>query len=399
MSIRRRKWLARDGAEKSAWLVDYRDTGGVRRSKQFARKKDAEAWQTKAAYDVSQGTHTADSQSVTVQRAAETWIDACRLNDLEPTTIAAYDQHVRLHIVPLIGSKRLNHLTKPAIEEFRDALLSTRSRPMALRVLGSLSRLIGEAERRGLVAKNVCRGVRVKRQARHRSKPQIPTKPELRSILEAASRSELPMEPSLVMIALFAGLRASELRGLPWGGIDFRTGSVSILQRADNRNVIGPPKSASGFRTIPLPATALNELRKWKLRCPSNEVDLVFPSSEGTPLFYPSLVRRLIEPLMFRAGLTRIKQQNGKPVYDQEGHAVLEGKYSLHDLRHAAVSLWIEQRVDPKRVQTWAGHHSIQVTYDIYGHLFAETEGDAAVANAVEASLSATGATPMQQGA
>jgi putative DNA primase/helicase len=55
------------------------------------------------------------------------------------------------------------------------------------------------------------------------------------------------------------------------------------------------------------------------------------------------------------------------------------GLYSLHDFRHAAVSLWIEQRIAPKRVQTWMGHSSIAVTYDVYGHLFAALEDDAAV--------------------
>jgi len=84
---------------------------------------------------------------------------------------------------------------------------------------------------------------------------------------------------------------------------------------------------------------------------------------------------------------------------DAEGQPIFEGKYSLHELRHAAISLWIEQRVDPKRVQTWAGHHSIQVTYDTYGHLFAELESDAAVANAVEAQVLGADAAQMQHGA
>ena len=60
---------------------------------------------------------------------------------------------------------------------------------------------------------------------------------------------------------------------------------------------------------------------------------------------------------------------------------------TLHDLRHAAASLWIEQRVEPKRVQTWLGHHSIQVTFDTYGHLFEATERESSVAAAIEKAL------------
>jgi integrase len=39
-------------------------------------------------------------------------------------------------------------------------------------------------------------------------------------------------------------------------------------------------------------------------------------------------------------------------------------------LRHVAVSCWIERGLSPKTVQTFAGHSSLQVTMDRYGHLF-----------------------------
>jgi integrase len=62
-------------------------------------------------------------------------------------------------------------------------------------------------------------------------------------------------------------------------------------------------------------------------------------------------------------------------------------RLTLHDLRHAAASLWIEQRVEPKRVQTWLGHHSIQMTFDTYGHLFEAGERETSVAAAIEKEL------------
>ena len=42
-SIRKRAWLAPDGTERQAWQVDYRDAAGKRRSKQFDKKRDADA--------------------------------------------------------------------------------------------------------------------------------------------------------------------------------------------------------------------------------------------------------------------------------------------------------------------------------------------------------------------
>jgi integrase len=45
-------------------------------------------------------------------------------------------------------------------------------------------------------------------------------------------------------------------------------------------------------------------------------------------------------------------------------------RFNWHALRHFAVSCWIEAGLTPKTVQTFAGHASLQVTMDRYGHLF-----------------------------
>ncbi len=48
-----------------------------------------------------------------------------------------------------------------------------------------------------------------------------------------------------------------------------------------------------------------------------------------------------------------------------------------HDLRHSAISLWIASGANPKVVQAKAGHASIKVTYDRYGHLFPDYDDKA----------------------
>ncbi len=51
-------WTSPSGEHKTAWQVDYKDSAGHRRSKQFPRKKEAEAWLVNASWEVKQGTHT-----------------------------------------------------------------------------------------------------------------------------------------------------------------------------------------------------------------------------------------------------------------------------------------------------------------------------------------------------
>ncbi|MGE3745636.1 MAG: tyrosine-type recombinase/integrase [Sphingomonadaceae bacterium] len=392
-TIKKRRWESPSGEIKDAWQVDYRDQAGKRRSKQFARKKDAEAWLTQAAWHVSQGTHTPDSQSITVKKAGELWLARARLEALEPTTIASYDQHIRLHINPLCGEKKLSQLTKPIVEGYRDQLMGKLSRPMATRVLRSLTSIISEAQRRGHVAQNVAAGVRVRRVQREKAKVTIPTKVELNAMIEAARKSSEPMAWPLLTTTIFAGVRASELRGLPWRCVDLKSGTVTIEQRADAQGNIGAPKSASGRRSIPLPPTAIQALRAWKLQCPRTDDDLVFPSIGKKAMSHRYMTLNIFAPV-------QIASKVFDTVKIDDESEIQRPRYTLHELRHAAASLWIEQRVNPKRVQRWMGHSSIQVTFDTYGHLFDQADQDATVAAAIEREVLGAGdATPVQHGA
>lgn len=390
-AIRKRSWTTPTGEEKTAWQVDYRDSAGARRSKQFARKKDAETWLTTAAYQVSQGTHTPDSQSITVSKAGELWLARGRREQLEASTLAAYDQHVRLHINPLCGDKKLSQLTQPIVEGYRDQLVDKLSRAMASRVLRSLSAIVAEAQRGGYVAQNVCAGVKVARKKREKAKVIIPAKADLQKAVAAAKAANEPMALPLMATVLFAGLRASELRGLPWRNVDLKAATVTVNQRADLKNMIGPPKSASGYRTIPLPSIAVQALRAWKLRCPKTDQDLVFPSVARKVMAHRYMSLNVLGPILIAAGLYDVVGTEDAPVK--------QPRFTLHDFRHAAASLWIEQRVAPKRVQSWMGHHSIAVTFDTYGHLFAELDQDASIADAIEKQLLGADATQMQHGA
>ncbi len=65
----------------------------------------------------------------------------------------------------------------------------------------------------------------------------------------------------------------------------------------------------------------------------------------------------------------------------------MAARFRFHDLRHAAASLLIETGMQPKKVQSIMGHSSIQVTYDLYGHLWQDSEADAKTMARIEAGL------------
>ena len=71
MSVRKRTWKTANGESKEAWIADYVDQAGKRHIKTFDRKKDADTFHSKANVEVVEGTHTADSASITITQAAD----------------------------------------------------------------------------------------------------------------------------------------------------------------------------------------------------------------------------------------------------------------------------------------------------------------------------------------
>ncbi|CAA7620419.1 Integrase family protein [Candidatus Terasakiella magnetica] len=379
------------------WLVDYTDQSGNRRAKQFRRKKDADSFEIKAKGEVAVGVHVADSASITVAKAADVWIAMGQLDGLQATTILQRDQHVKLHIVPRIGTVKLSQLTAPRVEEFKDDLLRDLSRPMARAVLTSLKGIIRVARVKGLIGTNPAEAVKiVNRRAEDDGgddetggQVQVIAKDDLRAMLAKApdlwplarvslgrhvrgqgrpeKRVLLPWRP-LFVTAVFTGMRASELRGLTWSRVDLDAKVIRIRQRADRFGTLGPTKSATSKRDIPLAPMVVNALKEWRLVCPPSELDLVFPSESGRVILHTNLVMQGYRPLL-------------------KACKIDEAGYTFHALRHTAASLFIEQGWSPKKVQAVMGHSSITVTYDIYGHLFPSPDEDAEAMAQIQARL------------
>jgi integrase len=387
MSVRRRTWVNRDGSPGEAWVVDYTGPGGSRHIKTFDRKKDADAYHAVVTVDVSKGTHTPDSKSITVAEAAKRWLESGDAAGLERSTLDSYRQHVKFHIVPLLGSEKISQLTLPGVRQFEDRLRRDRSPAMVRKVLGSLSGILADAQEHGLVSQNVVRGLRARRlrgkerradkrqKGRLRVGVDIPAPDEIRAIIAKLEGRWRP----LLLTAIFAGLRSSELRGLRWDDVDLKRSELHIRQRADCYAKMGALKSEAGERSIPIAPMLANTLREWKLICPKGELGLVFPNGIGRIESHANIVNRGLIPTQIAAGVTAGKRK---------------AKYTgLHSLRHFYASWCINRRVDGglelplKVVQARLGHASVQMTADRYGHLFPRGDDGGELAEAEKAFL------------
>jgi integrase len=164
----------------------------------------------------------------------------------------------------------------------------------------------------------------------------------------------------LIHLAVYTGMRRSELLGLRWRDVDLDMATLSITQVMhhlnDGRIIFQEPKSQKGKRQIALSPSAVLALRDHKQQqelgrlltgVPLKPDDLVFSHPDGSPLLPNSVTHAFIKVIR-RAGLNGIR---------------------LHDLRHTHATLMLRQGIHPKIVQERLGHATISITLDTYSHV------------------------------
>jgi len=243
----------------------------------------------------------------------------------------------------------------------------------------SFKAVINEAVKIGKVAYNAAATIKPEREERtskHKIQPGIdfPFREEVAAVVAAIEGRWRP----LIVILAFCGLRASEARGLEWIdvlGLDTEHPRLRVRQRADMDCEIGETKTTAAQRTVPIPPTATIALRQWKKICPmdaeTGQLRFVFPNGKGNVENHTNLYNRGWNDWQVKAGVCEPKRNmDGEIVRDEEGEAVMTGKYGVHALRHFYASVLIDDGFNAKRVQTLLGHSTSQITLDYYAHLF-----------------------------
>lgn len=383
MAVRKRIWRTGNGETKSGWVVDYVDERGRRARRQFETKRLADAFRVEAEGQLRAGTYRADGDRVTVQEAADQFLAYCRgrMERRERMTrgnFEVYTGHVRNYICPAVGRSartlqnvcyfeaglapvRLRQLSVRAVGDFRDRLRTAGlSVAMTRKVLGTLRLILAYAISRDLIAVNVAQGVRVIGRRDEGSKVIVaPSKEAVRQLLNAADADFR----IVLLFAAMTGLRAGEMHALRWRHVDLDESEVRVETRVDEFGEEDVTKTAAGMRTVPLGTGTVAALRDWKARTAhSAPSDLVFPGRYGGYQNHGSLVRKRFYPLF-----ALMKELHG---VDPSACPEPPKRFNWHALRHFAVSCWIEASLSPKTVQTFAGHSSLEMTMDRYGHLF-----------------------------
>ncbi|MFJ9693658.1 tyrosine recombinase XerC [Kitasatospora sp. NPDC101183] len=307
------------------------------------------------------------------------WLATVVKVNRRPKTYQGYESVVRVHLVPGLGTKKLRTLRAADVRKWLADVASAcqcckngwdaaRSKPeccaageccetklsrrMVQSIHAVLRNALESAVREELILRNVAKLVQVPTPDYSTGKGL--TVPQARLLLKTASADRLH---GLYVLALAMGLRRGELLGLHWAAVDLERGTLIVssnLQRVDGALQLGPTKTASSLRTLPLPPLVLEALRAHRERQAQERVaagerwkdtGLVFTSRVGTPI-EPDNLRRSWYPLRDRLGLS----------------------LRFHDLRHTCVTLLLDLGVPPHIVRQIAGHSDIGVTMKVYAH-------------------------------
>lgn len=302
-------------------------------------RQGAIAWRDRMRVRVAD--RTASATSLRLADAAEAFIEGIDAGTVrnrsgrpyKPSTARGYRRDLRVAVADFHAA-RLDDITTPDVQ----GMVARRagSPSVARNAVTALRALYAWAIPHGYARSNPTRGVRLPAPAARRER--VPTLAQAMALVGAAPDPDRPA----VALAAYAGLRLGEILALDWTGVDLARLELRVERAWDepSRQMVAP-KTPTSERTVPIVAP----------------LAAILAAHLGTGLVMPG--RDPNRPCSQAALRTRLAR-----AWDG-----LE-QFGFHDLRHGFASMGIAAGMNPKEIQEAMGHSSIQVTFDLYGHLF-----------------------------
>ena len=319
-----------------------------------------------AAVEVNTGMYT-PPQKMTVGQWLDTWA-AEYLGAVKQNTIRIYTLNIKKHLKPALGAVKLSDLRPHMVQAFinnlqeRPEKLSAASVCLAYKVLHMA---LEKAVRLDYLPRNPASDCVLPKPEKNEVVPL--TDEQAAALLQAAMDTELE---NIIPVALFTGMRLSEILGLTWDSVDLKAGSITIskqLARPEHRaaGLFITPKNGQSRTVIPA-ASVIQALKKQKIYQAkirlrvgplwSNDAGLIFTEEDGSPINQWN-IEKAFKELLATAKISNVR---------------------FHDLRHTYAVNSIRAGDDIKTIQGNLGHASAAFTLDRYGHYTERMKRDSA---------------------
>ena len=299
----------------------------------------------------------------------EKWLQILKLSQaLQQNTIQFYESMCRNHVIPYF--KDMNLLLIEVTGEDLQMFINYEKRngnrsldkkkksglsPSSVKHIRTvLTQIFKEARKQHLITDNPCEFISIPRQIKR--DVTVYDEDEIQEMLDKLKDEEIF---PVIYVTLIFGLRRSEVCGLKWDSVNFRTKTVTVNHTVVRFSDIiekDTTKTESSHRTYPLPPEIEDiflkqrekeELGYMKYKEFYVENEYIFKKESGEP-YNPDYISRKFSQLLKKHGLRHIR---------------------FHDLRHSCASYLISNGYQLKDIQEWLGHSDIQTTANIYAHL------------------------------
>jgi integrase len=278
----------------------------------------------------------------TVGQFLDHWLEDTVRPTARPRSYESFGTIVKKHIGPSIGNIQLSSLTPQDVQRMMKEKSEDGFSPQTVAQMRTVLRsALNQALRWRLVTWNVAALVDPPRMTKREHHALDAA--EAKKFLTAAHAERYE---AAYLLGLMCGLRRGEILGLRWADIDWERTALRVshsLQRIDGSLQLTDVKTDRRVRAIQLPASVVAALEAQRVRQAeqrlkagprSHEKGLVITSENGGPL-QPITLHRHYKKLLAKAGLP--------------------GATRLHDLRHSAASLLLNEDVPLKMISELLG--------------------------------------------
>lgn len=336
------------------YRAGFVDKHGKRQIKRFKKLQECRQWISDATY-IDEHSDIEQATDMMVNAWFEYWI-SIKKQTVRPNTVRNYTERYHRNIEAIIGKKLLTDVkpihcqrifSKMAEEGYRTTTIyQTRI---------ALYNMLEFAKENDVIRNNPCKKSVKSDMGKPSDKKEALTRDVQRTFLEGAEGVSYENQFRFV---LQTGLRTGELIGLKWEDVDFEDRTLTINRSMEYRYSvgewrIGPPKSKSGYRTIPLTDEAIQILMRQKEKNEKiDEIqeeweDFIFLCRKGTP----------VKNSTYDTALFKICDKVGIK------------HFSMHVLRHTFGTRCFEGGMKPKTIQKIMGHSNIGITMNLYVHV------------------------------
>lgn len=277
----------------------------------------------------------------TVNDIIEYWL-AQKAKTVRPQTLTNYTTALRF-AKNYTGGKRIVELTVDDARQLQ-AQVAEKSVYQANRMTARMYSVYQDAIIRGIVKENPFAYVAPFR--REKAEKRALAKAELDAVFAA---DLLPWERAFISVLRYTGMRKGEALALTAEDIKFDSGYIEVSKTVvDGR--IGPPKTKSSVRRIPMPVYLAKVLAEYLAEYSPGE-GLLFPNLKGRPVCDRELRRRWDS--------IKKKAFGNDPPKD----------FTPHIFRHTYASELVRNKVPPTTAMLLLGHKDLKTTMGVYIHL------------------------------